>query len=82
MDQKQLQIKTLSSLAKVFSDKIVGRSSKRTDAFCGNEASFQIAFKITPRKYCQLEYDIKVKSPLADYVTLSKVGCVPSMLTV
>ena len=82
MAQKELQIKTLSSLAKVFAHKIVGRSAKRADAFCGCEAAFQVAFRLPMKKYCQTYYDISVSSPLAEHITLSKVGNVPSTLPV
>ena len=82
MAQKELQIKTLSSLAKVFADKIVGRPAKRTDTFGGCEASFQIALRLPMEKYCQKNYDISIDSPLSEYITLSRVGSVPSMLPV
>ena len=47
MAQKELQIKTLSSLAKVFANKIVGNTAKQADAFCGCEAAFQVALRRT-----------------------------------
>ena len=82
MAQKELQIKTLSSLAKVFAHKIVGSTAKRADAFCGCEAAFQVALRLPMKKYCQTYYDISVNSPLEEYITLSRVGNVPSMLPV
>ena len=60
MTQKILQTRMLSSLAKVFPNRIYGRVSKKTDAVRGQEVSFQIAFRLTEPVYRQREYQIRV----------------------
>ena len=80
MENKELQIRTLSSLAKVFPDKIIGRAHTKVDGFCGTEVSFQVAVRMTASRYKQADYDIKVISELSKDIKLYKVGFVPSAL--
>jgi len=62
---KKLQIKTLSSLAKVFSSRICGRVSYKTDAACGQSISFQVAYRLQGLvKYAKKGYSVVVESPL------------------
>lgn len=82
MSQKALQIKTLSSMAKVFPDKIVGAASKKCCAFRGQEVSFQVAYSLTLPGRSIAEFDVSVESPLGDAVRVYKVGVVPSMFPV
>ncbi len=77
---KELQIKTLSSLAKVFPQRIVGSVKRGAVGFRGTEISFQVALRITPRRYTQEDYTVEVTSALAEHITLSRVGLVPSAL--
>lgn len=80
MNAKELQIKTLSSLAKVLPQRIVGSVTREGVGFRGTEFSFQVAIRITPRRYTQEEYTVEVSSALAEHITLSRVGLVPSAL--
>ncbi len=81
MEQKILQLRSLSSFAKVFPDRIVGRVSHATEAARGQEVSFQIAYrKRNEIKYCQTYYDIEVSSPLKDALRVFTVGTVPANL--
>lgn len=78
--QNILQIRTLSSLAKVFPERICGRVSKKCEAVCGQEVSFQVAFRLPMMHYCQKNFQVAVTSPLSDDITLYRVGNVPSSL--
>ena len=80
MSTKELQTKTLSSLAKVFPQRIVGSVTHEGVGFRGTEIAFQVAVRITPRRYTQEDYTIEVTSALAQHITLARVGLVPSAL--
>jgi len=82
MKTKELQIRTLSSLAKVFPQRIVGNSHTRVDGVCGTEVSFQVALRMVAPRYRQDDYEIKVISELSERIKLYKVGLVPSALPV
>ena len=82
MSQKALQIKTLSSLAKVFPEKIVGASHKSCRAFRGQEVSFQVAYRLTMPMRSLAEFNVSVDSSLGDAVRVYQVGIVPSMFPV
>lgn len=69
-----LQIKQLSSLGKIFKDKVYGKSQRELLALGGQEVSYQIAYR------GQGEYKIKVKSKLKEYITLFDVGYVPTSM--
>ena len=69
-----LKLKQLSSLVKVFPDKIYGKASKRTIALGGESVSFQVAY------WGEGEYTLKIKSELKDYIEVYKVGYVPSSM--
>ena len=66
------QIYQLSSLAKVFPDKIYGNESKGRTVFKGQSASFQIALMGNGT------YSFDIESALSQYITVYKVGYVPS----
>lgn len=67
-----LQLKQLSSLAKVFPKKIYGKSESKMVALKNSTISYQIAYK------GEGEYSYKIKSRLNDYISVFDVGFVPS----
>lgn len=67
-----LQIKQLSSLAKVFPRKIYGKAESRMVALKNSTISYQIAYKGDG------EFTYKIKSRLKDYIRVFDVGYVPS----
>ena len=69
---EKLSIKLLSSLTKVFKNKIYGDEIDRGEVARGQSFSFQLAFSGE-----KSEYSIKVESKLADYITIYNVGFVP-----
>ena len=69
-----LKIRQLSSLAKVFPDKIFGKSAKQKRVARGQTFSYQIAYK------GEGEYSYKIKSPLKKYVKVYQLGFVPCQL--
>ncbi|MBE6554537.1 MAG: DUF4091 domain-containing protein [Ruminococcaceae bacterium] len=78
--EKQLQIKTLSSLTKVFPERICGRVSKACDAARGQEVAFQVAYRLPMKKYYQKEFTVKAEAPEGIALSLYTVGLVPSVL--
>lgn len=78
--EKELQIKTLSSLAKVFHERILGKTYKRAYGFRGEEVCFQVAYRRIAPRYDQKNYEIKIDSEICEYVSLSTVEFIPSML--
>lgn len=77
-----IQLRTLSSLAKVFPDRIYGKATKSCPAAAGQEISFQIAFRLPPReKYKYEDLRIEVHSALED-ISLFSVGYVPGVMPV
>ncbi|MBQ2735653.1 MAG: DUF4091 domain-containing protein [Clostridia bacterium] len=81
-EPKFFQFRMLSSLAKVFHNRIYGLSSRSAEAAQGQEISFQIAFRVNAPRYTKHPFRIAVSSPLADQVALYRVGNVPSRLPV
>ena len=80
-NKKTLQLRPLSSLAKVFPQKIFGKTTREAFAVPGQELSFQVAFRLLPEgKYKQQDRKIKIRSPLKDHIKLYTVGNVPSVL--
>ena len=80
MLQKELQTRVLSSLAKVFPDRIVGKSCKHGEAARGQALSFQVAYRYFAPRYKQRTYRVEVVSPLGEYITVYRVGNVPAEL--
>ena len=69
---KKLELTMLSSLAKVFPDKIYGNDVKEAEVARGQSFSFQIAMKGD-----EAEYTCKIDSTLEKYITVYRVGYVP-----
>lgn len=69
-----IQLKQLSSLAKVFGDKIFGKSKKQIRVAKGQVFSYQIAYK------GEGEYSYKIKSSLKKYIKVYQLGFVPCQL--
>lgn len=69
---KRLNIKLLSSLAKVFPDKIYGKTIKCAEVAKGQSFSFQLAFVGE-----QAKYSVKIESELEKYIKIYTVGYVP-----
>ena len=69
-----LKITQLSSLAKVFPDKIFGKSKKQIRVAKGQTFSYQIAYK------GEGEYSYKIKSSLKKYIKVFQLGFVPCQL--
>ncbi len=72
---KELQLRTLSSLAKVFPDKIYGKATRLCDVARGAQVSFQIAYRSIDRmahKYL-CNYGLRIKSTLSDKINLFRV---------
>lgn len=80
MSQKEMQIRALSSLAKVFPDRIVGKTCSHGEVAHGQELSFQVAYRYFAPSYRQRTYRVEVVSPLREYITLYRVGNVPAEL--
>ncbi|MBQ7376715.1 MAG: hypothetical protein IJW71_00100 [Clostridia bacterium] len=77
-----LEIKMLSSLAKVFPDRNYGGEEKETVSAAGQETCFQLAMRrMVSTHYSQCDYEVTVDSALSEYITLSRVGYVPSELS-
>ena len=69
-----LKIKQLSSLAKVYQDKIFGKTKNQIRVAKGQTFSYQIAYK------GEGEYSYKINSPLKKYVKVYQLGFVPCQL--
>jgi len=81
-NKKSLQLRPLSSLAKVFPQKIFGKATREAYAVSGQEVSFQIAFRRIPEeRYRQRSQKVKVVSPFKNNIKLYTVGNVPSVLS-
>lgn len=80
--KKYINLRPLSSLAKVFPEKIYGKTCREIKAITGQEVSFQIAYRLANEgKYKLDDLKIDVSSPFSE-VTLYNVGTVPSELPV
>lgn len=77
---KELELRTLSSLAKVFSDKIYGERTRICYAAKGAEISFQIAYRSIDRAAHRYPCDYKlcVRSALSGAISLFRVENVVS----
>ena len=75
-----LQMRPLSSLAKVFSHKIVGRATRNATCFGGQELSLQVAYRLTHVSYVKTDYVVSVSTELSAEPSLFKVESVPSYL--
>ena len=82
MNSKYLQIKLLSSLAKVFPNRIVGKTSRECRTLHGQEIAFQVAYRLNMANRDLFEYDVKVVSSLEELVRVYTVEMVPSLLPV
>ena len=71
----KLETKIISSLGKVFPDKIKGSEIDRISVFADEPASFQIAYRIDEKKPSELLY-AQVETDIDDYATY-KVAYVP-----
>ncbi len=71
----KLETKIISSLGKVFPDKVQGSEIDRLSVFADEPASFQIAYRIDEDKPCELLY-AQVETDIDDYATY-KVAYVP-----
>ncbi len=69
-----ISLKQLSSLAKVFPDKIFGNAKNQIRVAKGQTFSYQIAYK------GEGEYTYKIKSPLKKYISVYQLGFVPCQL--
>lgn len=80
MIEYKLQTRPLSSLAKVFPQRIFGKANRSALAARGQKVSFQIAYRLQVQGYRQRDYRVKVVSELEEGITLSRVGLVPAEL--
>ena len=80
MKKRELQIISLSSLAKVFPMRIWGQRTTRFSAVRGQELSFQIAFRRGESGFFREEYSIIIQSPLKNLIKGYLVKNVPSIL--
>ena len=71
-----IKLKQLSSLGKVYKDKIFGKSVKGADAYKGKALSYQIAYK------GEGEYTFNISSKLKKYISVYQLGFVPSNLPI
>ncbi|MBO5440033.1 MAG: DUF4091 domain-containing protein [Clostridia bacterium] len=69
-----IKLKQLSSLAKVYQDKIYGSVKKQIRVAKGQTLSYQIAYK------GEGEYSYKIKSPIKKYIEVYQLGFVPTNL--
>lgn len=79
MNQKSLQVRMLSSMAKVFPNRIYGNTASQCRTLRGQEVAFQIAYRLNmpPRSLC--EFRISVDSPIKQFLKIYRVGVVPSL---
>ena len=82
MSQKKLQIRTLSSMAKVFPDRIWGDNSKTCRTLRGQEISFQVAYRLGNIGLSLRSFAVTVNSPIQSAVKCYKVETVPSLFPV
>ena len=71
----KLETKIISSLGKVFPDKVQGSEIDKISVFADEPASFQIAYRIDEARPCELLY-AQVETDIDDYETY-KVAYVP-----
>ena len=80
MNTKELQLRPLSSLSKVFPHQIYGKTHRQVNAAQGQEVAFQVAFRVNADGYRRKIYQVQVKSPIQQLIRLYTVGTVPSTL--
>lgn len=80
----QIQVRLLSSLAKVFPDEVCGEETLSGTMLQNERFSFQLAYTIPKGEghYEKQPFTLQVESPLADYISVCRVGTVPSLLPV
>ncbi len=69
-----IEIRQLSSLTKVFCDRIVGEDCRAETALGGQEVAFQLAYRLVTEKFSHDVFSLETDSPLSDCVTLYRVG--------
>lgn len=69
------EILQLSSLAKIFRDKIYGCTACDGEIARGQSFYYQIAYRGTPARY-----SFEIQSPIKEKISVSKIGYVPSNL--
>lgn len=77
MQNKDLEIRPLSSLSKVFPERIIGKTKRTVHSVSGSEVSFQVALRMLSDNHTKADYEVRVSSPLTE-ISLFKVGLVPS----
>ncbi len=82
MNTTDTKIRPLSSMAKVFHDKIVGKTTRFLECAAGQEISFQVAYKLeyTTYKKAQRKVVVEVSEALNTTPEIFKVENVPSYL--
>ncbi|MBE6576981.1 MAG: DUF4091 domain-containing protein [Ruminococcaceae bacterium] len=82
MNTTDTKIRPLSSMAKVFHDKIVGKNTRFIEGAAGQEISFQVAFKIEKSTYIKKERTliVEVGKNIDAAPEIFKVENVPSYL--
>jgi hypothetical protein len=74
-----LEVRLLSSLEKVFADRELDSPARHSGSVLYNEIySFQIAYRRIQQSHCIEKVKLKVVSELKPWITLRKVGLVPS----
>lgn len=77
-----VKVRLLSSLAKVFPDKVYGDDVKSGSMLQNERFSFQLAYSLaeTAGAYQKIPFTLQVDSPLQDSICVCTVGNVPSQL--
>lgn len=79
---KILQLKTVSSLAKVFPKRIYGNITNSLECARGQEVSFQIAYRLKQAVYVLKDFSVVLNTSLNAKVSVFRVENVPSFLPV
>ena len=82
MSTTELQVKLLSSMAKVFPNKIAGEASQKCRTLHGQEIAFQAAYRLQLPNRNLVEYNLSVSSPIEDRIQVFAVETVPSLFPV
>ena len=75
--RSELSLRPLSSLAKVFPQKIYGNKSAAFEGAVGQEISFQVAYRLNSKNTPGKKYRVEAVSPIKD-ISVFSVGLVPS----
>ena len=73
MSTTELQVKLLSSMAKVFPNKIAGEASQKCRTLYGQEIAFQAAYRLQLPNRNLVEYNLSVSSPIEDRIQVFAV---------